>query len=120
MNLDINENEDGKTPNIKINSPNAIGNAEFLKGTTLSPYSGNSLQLSSQSHLIPNFSRQQQSQPHDSYHFMLSNHLTANENFCDGNEVVNDCDNINLAEDVLSDETTGKFRILEKYISYLI
>lgn len=119
MNLDIVENEDGKnfssenTNNIKINSPNAMDDAEFLKGTALSPYSGNSLQLSSQNHFIPSVYKQQQSQQHDSYHFMLSDHFSPNENFCDGSETVNDCGNLDLFEDVHCDVTTSNFGIIK-------
>lgn len=126
MNLDMIENEDGKdfysenTNNIKINRPNAIGNAEFLKGTTLSPYSDNSLQLSSQSHFVPSVYKQRQSQLHDSYHFMLSDHLSPNENYCDGSETANDSCNLDLFKDVHWDVTTSNFGIIKTVFSYLI
>ena len=107
-NLSMNSNTDEQENknHFNLNFSNSIDNAEFLKGTIPSPCSGNSLQLSYQSHLISNFCKQQQSQPFDSYHFMLSDHLNPKENSRDGHDADNDCDNFDSFEDMQWDLTT--------------
>lgn len=107
INSDVKNFSSENTYNVNIDDSSAISNTEFLKGTSPSPYSGNSLQLSSQSHLIPNFCKQQQSDLHDSYQFMLSDHFTSNENSRDGHDAENDCDNFDSFEDMQWDVTTS-------------